>query len=247
MQQIAQQFLSDIQQTTWIEFIAVITGIASVIYSRKENILVYPVGMVSTGIFIYLYLKHGLYADASVNFYYTVMSILGWHMWSRKTGSRPAEDIRANQMNAKSDLRTGNSSHQPTFASLRRPRPSTINHQPKKKTALKITASTPKEWLNAFIFFSVCWVLLYLFLKHFTDSTVPVADSFTSGAAFTGMWLMNKKKLENWTWWIITDLASVPLNFYKHLVFTSFQYLVFLILAVMGYISWRKKTGHAVA
>ena len=207
MQQIAQQFLSDIQQTTWIEFIAVITGIASVIYSRKENILVYPVGMVSTGIFIYLYLKHGLYADASVNFYYTVMSIVGWYMWSRKTGS----------------------------------------NQPKKKAALKITASTPKEWLNAFIFFSVCWVLLYLFLKHFTDSTVPIADSFTSGAAFTGMWLMNKKKLENWTWWIITDLASVPLNFYKHLVFTSFQYFVFLILAVMGYISWRKKTGHAVA
>jgi len=257
LQQIAQQFLSDIQQTTWIEFIAVITGIVSVIYSRRENILVYPVGMVSTGIFIYLYLKHGLYADASVNFYYTVMSILGWYMWSRKTGSRPAEDIQANQMHTKSDLRTGNPSHQPStplrFASVDKAinppslRSGGQGHQPKKKAALKITASTPKEWLNAFIFFSVCWVLLYLFLKHFTDSTVPIADSFTSGAAFTGMWLMNKKKLENWTWWIITDLASVPLNFYKHLVFTSFQYLVFLILAVMGYISWRKKTGHAVA
>ena len=176
MQQIAQQFLSDIQQTTWIEFIAVITGIASVIYSRKENILVYPVGMVSTGIFIYLYLKHGLYADASVNFYYTVMSILGWYMWSRKTGSRPAEDIQANQLHTKSDLRTRNHSHQSTFASLRRARPSThlrlasvdkaSNQQPKKKVALQITASTAKEWLNAFIFFSVCWVLLYLFLKH---------------------------------------------------------------------------------
>jgi nicotinamide mononucleotide transporter len=237
LEQIAHQFLSDIQQTTWIEFIAVITGISSVIYSRKENILVYPVGMVSTGIFIYLYLLHGLYADASVNFYYTVMSIAGWIMWSRKTGNRPAEDIAVNQIQTKSDFPTGNPSHQP----------STINHQPKKKAALKITASTPKEWLNAFIFFFVCWVLLYLFLKHFTDSTVPIADSFTSGAAFTGMWLMNKKKLENWTWWIITDLASIPLNFYKHLVFTSFQYLVFLILAVMGYISWRKKTGHAVA
>ena len=55
---------------------------------------------------------------------------------------------------------------------------------------------------------------------------------------------MNKKKLENWTWWIITNLASIPLNFYKHLVFTSFQYLVFLILAVMGYITWRKKIRH---
>ena len=68
-----------------------------------------------------------------------------------------------------------------------------------------------------------------------------MADAFTSAAAFTGMWLMNKKKLENWTWWILTNLASIPLNFYKHLVFTSFQYLVFLVLAIMGYITWKKK------
>ncbi|HTB26845.1 MAG TPA: nicotinamide riboside transporter PnuC [Puia sp.] len=200
MQQIISQFLNDIHQTTWLEFIAVITGIASVIFSRRENILVYPVGMVSTGIFIWLYITHGLYADASVNFYYTVMSIIGWVMWARKAEG---------------------------------------------KSILRITASTKKDWIHSFIFFFVCWAILYFLLSRFTDSTVPIADSFTSGAAFTGMWLMNKKKLENWTWWIITDLASIPLNYYKHLVFTSFQYLVFLILAVMGYITWRKKIMHA--
>jgi nicotinamide mononucleotide transporter len=200
MQQIISQFISDIHQTGWFEFIAVLTGIASVIFSRKENILVYPVGMISTGIFIWLYITHGLYADASVNLYYTVMSIVGWWMWSRKTDG---------------------------------------------KKALAITESSKKEWGNAFIFFFICWLILFFLLRHFTDSTVPVADSFTSAAAFTGMWLMNKKKLENWTWWIITDLASIPLNYYKHLVFTSFQYLVFLILAVMGYITWQNKIRDA--
>ena len=202
MQQIISQFLNDIHQTTWLEFIAVITGIASVIYSRKENILVYPVGLVSTGIFVLIYVEHGLYADASVNFYYTVMSIIGWMMWARKTDG---------------------------------------------KTSLSVTASSHKEWISSFAFFAGCWIVLYFLLSRFTDSVVPLADSFTSAAAYTGMWLMNKKKLENWIWWIITDLASVPLNFYKHLVFTSFQYLVFLILAVMGYITWRKKTHHAAA
>jgi nicotinamide mononucleotide transporter len=202
MQQIISQFFSELQNTGWPEFIAVVTGIASVIFSRKENILVYPVGMISTGIFVWLYILHGLYADASVNFYYTVMSIIGWYMWSRKTDG---------------------------------------------KSALHITASSKKDWINSLVFFSVCWAVLYLLLSRFTDSTVPIADSFTSAAAFTGMWLMNKKKLENWTWWIITDLASIPLNFYKHLVFTSFQYLVFLILAIMGYITWRKKIRHAIA
>jgi nicotinamide mononucleotide transporter len=202
MQQIISQFYTDIHQTSWFEFIAVVTGIASVVFSRKENILVYPVGMISTGIFIWLYITHGLYADASVNFYYTVMSIIGWVMWSKKTNG---------------------------------------------KSALFITPSSKTDWKNSIIFFFTCWVLLYFLLRRFTDSTVPIADSFTSAAAFTGMWLMNKKKLENWTWWIITDLASIPLNFYKHLVFASFQYLVFLILAVMGYITWRKKISHATA
>jgi len=115
------------------------------------------------------------------------------------------------------------------------------------KTVLHITASSKTDWRHTFIFFFACWILLYILLSRFTNSTVPMADSFTSGAAFTGMWLMNKKKLENWTWWIITNLASIPLNFYKHLVFASFQYVVFLILAVMGYITWRKKIQHADA
>jgi nicotinamide mononucleotide transporter len=202
MHQLISQFLSGLQKTTWFECIAVLTGIASVLFSRKENILVYPIGMISTGMFVPLYIVHGLYADASVNLYYTIMSIIGWYMWSRK--------------------REGHS-------------------------VLHITASSAKDWINSLLFFFVCWIVLYFLLSRFTDSTVPVADSFTSGAAFTGMWLMNKKKLENWTWWIITNLASIPLNFYKHLVFTSFQYLVFLILAIMGYITWRKKIQHAAS
>ncbi|HEX3768279.1 MAG TPA: nicotinamide mononucleotide transporter family protein, partial [Puia sp.] len=78
MQQVISQFLYDLHHTTWLEFVAVILGIASVIFSRKENILVYPVGMISTGMFVPLYIIHGLYADASVNLYYTVMSIIGW-------------------------------------------------------------------------------------------------------------------------------------------------------------------------
>jgi nicotinamide mononucleotide transporter len=202
MQQLISQFLNDIYHTTWLEFIAVILGIASVIFSRKENILVYPVGMISTGMFVPLYIIHGLYADASVNLYYTVMSIIGWYMWSRKSEGR---------------------------------------------TVLHITASNGKDRVNTIFFFITCWTILFFLLSRFTNSTVPIADSFTSGAAFTGMWLMNKKKLENWTWWIITNLASIPLNFYKHLVFASFQYVVFLILAVMGYITWRNKLQHASA
>ncbi len=196
LQEILHDLITGIQNTGWLEFIGVVTGVGSVIYSRRENILVFPVGIISTTIFIYLYLTHGLYADASVNGYYTVMSLIGWVMWTRHKDGQ---------------------------------------------VALQITVSSKKEWLQALLFFACAWLILYVVLTKFTDSTVPQADAFTSGAAFTGMWLMNKKKVENWVWWMVTDLVSVPLNFYKHLVFTSLQYVIFLVLATMGYLTWKEK------
>lgn len=182
--------------TTPLEFIAVFFGIASVIYSRKENILVYPTGIVNTTIYIYLSIAGGLYAEAGVNFYYTVMSVVGWVLWAQK---RAGENV------------------------------------------LHITRSSGREWLAAATFFGVCWIVLWYVLQRFTDSTVPIADGFASAAAYTGMWLMARKKLENWIWWIVTNIASIPLYFIKGYVFTSFQYLVFLVLAIMGYVEWRKK------
>ena len=140
----------------------------------------------------------GLYAEGSLNFYYTIMSIYGWILWSKKKNDG-----------------TGHK--------------------------LEITKSSPKEWMIALVFFGVCYGVLYFVLKNYTNSTVPLADAFASASAYTGMWLMAKKKLENWIWWIITNMASIPLYFIKGAVFTSFQYVIFLLLAVLGYVAWQKK------
>ena len=75
----------------------------------------------------------------------------------------------------------------------------------------------------------------------FFDGVIPWADAFASATAFTGMWLMVKKKIESWYWWIATNIASIPLYFVKHYVFTSVYYLVLLIMAVFGLLSWLKK------
>ncbi|MCA0238226.1 MAG: nicotinamide riboside transporter PnuC [Bacteroidetes bacterium] len=190
------QLLSGLYATTPLEFVAVIFGIISVMLSRIEHIGVYPTGIINTGIYIYLSIIAGLYAEASVNIYYTVMSIIGWVMWARKQ-----EDGEK----------------------------------------LHITASTPTEWRNALLFFAVFWIILWYVLKTFTNSTVPLADAFASATAYTGMWLMARKKLENWLWWIATNIAAIPLYFIKGYVFTSFQYLVFLVLAVMGWVEWRAR------
>ena len=83
-QQIVQQFTDGMKATTWLEYIAVFSGIASVYYSRIENILVYPVGLVNTIIYIWLSIKGHLFGEASVNLYYTIMSIYGWVLWVKK-------------------------------------------------------------------------------------------------------------------------------------------------------------------
>jgi nicotinamide mononucleotide transporter len=200
--QIYQQFITDISHTTWYEYIAVFTGIISVWYSRKENILVYPTGLINTIIYVYISVKQSLLGEASVNIYYTVMSIYGWLLWTKK-------DVQ-------------------------------------QHTILKITTASGREWLAHSAFFAAFYTTIYFSLtylkKDFAPGAIPWADAFASATAFTGMWLMTKKKVESWYWWIATDLASIPLYFVKHYVFTSVYYLVMLIMAVAGLFEWMKKT-----
>jgi len=84
MHEFIRQFIQDLGNTKLLEYIAVVAGIASVWFSRKENILVYPVGLISTIIYVYLSITISLYGEASVNLYYTIVSIYGWIIWTRK-------------------------------------------------------------------------------------------------------------------------------------------------------------------
>ena len=196
------QFISGLQQTRPLEYLGVFAGIASVWFSRKENIWVYPVGLVNTVIYIYLSVKGHLLGEASVNFYYTVMSIYGWILWSRK------------------------------------------NPQ-KKENILQITYSTQQEWKQQLLFFAVFYMAIFSALtwakQQFAPEAIPWADAFASATAYTGMWLMAKKKVESWVWWIATNIASIPLYFIKGYVFTSVQFIILLVLAVSGLIAWKRK------
>lgn len=200
LETLIHQLIKGTIETSWQEFTAVFFGIVSVLYSRKENILVYPTGIVSTIFYTWFcFFWWNLYAEGSLNFYYTIMSIYGWYIWSKQKDGK----------------------------------------------TLLITYNDKKDWIICMVFFTVSWVLLYVVLKNHTNSTVPFADSFASATAYTGMWQMAKKKVENWIWWILTNAISIPLYFYKGAVFTSLQYIVFLILAIMGLIEWKKKLKYA--
>ncbi|UCS95713.1 nicotinamide riboside transporter PnuC [Echinicola marina] len=194
-QWIIDGFVAGLQQMTWLEGVAVFFGIASVYFSMRENIWVYPTGIISTLIYVWICLQVKLYADMGINAYYFSMSIFGWYVWT---------------------------------------------HPKAGKEVLPVTWLKWKGWVFSVLLLLVSYGILYYVLSNLTDSDVPYWDAFTTSSAFVGMYLMAKKKVENWIAWIITDLVSVPLYFYKGLILTSFQFLFFTVLAIIGLIAWIK-------
>lgn len=201
MEQIWQQFIDGIKNTGWLEYAAVFAGIGSVWFSRIENILVYPVGLINTIFYTYISADKQLFGEASVNLYYTIMSIYGWIMWAKKDEQR--------------------------------------HH------VVQITMSSKEEWRNQLLFFAAFYIAIFASLtylkKEFAPEAIPWGDAFASATAFTGMWLMTRKKVESWYWWIATNISSIPLYFVKGLQFTSVYYLILLILAIFGLIEWRQR------
>jgi len=180
-----------------LEITAVIFGFMSVWYSKQNKIWVFPTGMISTSIFVYLLLKWELLGDMMINGYYFIMSIYGWYIWTKKVNDTEMTPI-------------------------------SITSLQEKKIGIVIFIAT--------LFF------VYIVYKTFDKWTGWVAyiDTITTAIFFVGMWLMAKKKIENWIFWIVGNIISVPLYFYKGFTFTSFQYLGFTFIAIAGYYAWKK-------
>ena len=181
----------------FLEFFAVVMNIISVLYAKQNNILVYPTGLIGTGIFVYILLNFSLLGDTIINAYFFSMSIYGWYFWSRKK-----DKVFINQV-------------------------STINRNEIKYLFILAISSL------IFIYF------VYDYFDKWNNWTAYV-DNITTAIFFVAMWLMARRKIESWIFWIIGDLITVPLYFYKGLTISSIQYIIFLILAVLGYISWKK-------
>jgi nicotinamide mononucleotide transporter len=181
----------------YLELFAVIMNITSVVYAKQNNILVYPTGLIGTGIFVYILLNFSLIGDTIINAYFFSMSVYGWYFWSRKK-----DEVFINQV-------------------------STINRNEIKYLFILAFSSL------IFIYF------VYDYFDKWNNWTAYV-DNITTAIFFVAMWLMARRKIESWIFWIIGDLITVPLYFYKGLTISSIQYIIFLILAVLGYISWKK-------
>lgn len=180
-----------------IEAIVFVFGILSVWFAKKENIWVYPTGLIATVLTVYLLFRDALMGDMMMNFYFSIMSIYGWWNWSRTKGD---------------------------------------------KKVVRISRTNDREKIIGSVLFLLTMLVTYGVYRAFgiAVTTTNYIDIFTSGIFFTAMWYMALKKLENWTLWIFADLITVPLYAYRGWGMLSLQYLIFTILAIQGYLEWKK-------
>ena len=182
---------------TLLELFAVTMNILSVIYAKRNSILVYPTGLIGTGIFVYILYKFSILGDMIINFYFVLMSIYGWYYWAQKKDGQ------------------------------------TLNN---------VSRTSIKEYYFILILGITSLLSIYLVYNFYDkwDSWTAYVDTITTAIFFVAMYLMARRKVESWIFWIIGDLITIPLYFYKGLTISSIQYLIFLILAILGYISWKK-------
>ena len=183
--------------TIVLEVTGIIFGLISAICSAKNSVWVYPTGIVSTSIFVYILLKFNLLGDVIINGYYFIMSVYGWYIWTRKVT--------------------------PT------------RYTPITKTSIREYRISVGIFLGTMTFIYIVYASFNKF-----EGWVSYVDILTTGLFFVGMWMLAKKKIENWLLLLAGNIISIPLYFYKGLTLSSLLYVIFVGISIIGYFSWKR-------
>lgn len=186
--------VDEIKNTSLLEYLGVGFGVLQVLLAKANKVWLYPAGIISVLISIYIFFDAKLYAEAALNLYYFIMSAYGWWFWVYRRQLKP----------------------------------------------LAITKASKKEWQITLVIVALGFVILYIALDQFTDSDVPVFDAWVSATAWAGMWLLAKRKLENWILLNISNAFAIPLLFYKSLPLYGLLTIFLFIIAIQGYFKWKK-------
>lgn len=194
------------------ESVAVLFGLLSVYFSIKQNIWVYPTGIISTALFIYIMFVFGLLGDMLINVYYTVMSIYGWILWAKSSDDHIHVEVKKASYK---DWRIGGLLFLGSLIFIGLVyyfKPYIDNH------------------------FSMKGVTLGMYHLDWANYT----DIITTSIFLVGMYFMAKRNIENWIFWIIADFICIPMMLYKGLGITAIQYIIFTAMAIIGYFEWKK-------
>ncbi|MDQ0637738.1 nicotinamide mononucleotide transporter [Pedobacter sp. W3I1] len=187
-------FQEQILHTSLIEWLAVGFGVSEVLLAKKNSIWLYPTGIISILLSMFLLLNVKLYAETLLSIYYLVMSVYGWIIWKKR----------------------------------------------KQDGENQVSWSSNNELTVAVLISVIGFGVLYLVLRHYTDSDVPVFDAFVSSTAWAGMWLLAKRKIENWIFLNISNIVAIPLLFHKKLPLMACLTTFLFTVAIFGFLDWKK-------
>lgn len=195
IQEYLRLFVEQVRATSILEWLAVGFGVTEVLLAKRNNILLYPFGIVAILLSLYLKLTAKLYAESLLSMYYLVMSIYGWIIWSKRKA---------------------------------------------KKETLPVSWTTRQELQIAFAIAIGGYFILYYALVNFTDSDVPILDAFVSSVAWAGMWLLARRKIENWIFLNVSNIVAIPLMWHKNFVMFALLTLFLFVVAIFGYFDWKQ-------
>ena len=184
---------------SYIEVLGALLGLAYIFLSVRQNILTWPVGLLTSALYVYVFYASKFYADMALQVYYVLVSIYGWYYWLK-----------------------GNPAGQGKVAAV-----------PVERTPLRY-------WVPILALSVALFLLIAFVLKDYTDSPIPVWDALTTALSIVATWMLARKYLENWLLWIFIDLLSAVLYGVKNLWPTVVLFIVYTIMAVQGYFSWKK-------
>lgn len=202
-----------------IEVFGAVTGIIYVFLEIRQTIWLWPVGIITSAVYIWVFFTSKFYADMSLQGYYLVISILGWYWWAKGTGHRAqgSENVKEGETGRRGEL---------------------------EKTELQVTRLRLRTGIILAIAFILLYTIMWFVLTRLTDSPVPVRDSFITSLSIVATWMLARKIYEHWYLWIVVNFVSAVLFLTRGLFPTFILYIVYGIMSFAGLAAWKKTIPH---
>jgi len=210
--------VSDWISNNYIEVFGAVAGIIYVFLEIRQKIWLWPVGIVTSAVYVWVFFTSKFYADMTLQGYYLVISAIGWYWWRKGAGQEEeGAGHRAQGTGEKSEGGDG-----------------------EKKEELPVTRLKFRTGVRLAIVFVLLFFGMWLILTRLTDSPVPLRDSFVTSLSIIATWMLARKIFEHWYLWIVVNFVSALLFLTRGLYPTVILYLVYGVMSFVGLIEWKK-------
>jgi len=200
------------------ELLAVLFAIAYLLLAIRQSVWCWPAALVSTSLYLFIMFDAGLYMESALQLFYMAIAIYGWQQWAANGGAIKPTELRG-QVSAPGDQPQSGGVHRPCLR---------VSTWPLRRHALSIGGIVVAAAVSGAL------------LSRYTEAALPFADSFTTWGALVATWMVARKILENWLYWFVIDSVSVYLYLSRDLYLTAGLFVLYLVLIVIGYRSWRR-------